>query len=319
MQQLIFEFTIIVLISVGMGIIASLTGISGGAFKTPILIIMFALSAELASAASLLSALFIAVVCTMVYYRQTPQPINFQIGGLSVIATVPGSYVGVFLRTIVAHAHLLQLVFGIVLFPVALNLLLSQRNNEELSNDQMKCLSFSQLSRKKLTLAFFAIFLAGISAGLLGLGGGTIIVPVLCIILEFPIIMAAATSMFTMIFTSSAGSVMNYLVLAQTESMSAFLFYGLTMGVGMILGGLIGPKYASRVDAVWLQKLFGFLLIFPLVKMMSLGHLWLDPGGTNYLLATTGDAIIWLLIGVPVWILSSKMQPSHREDEQGNT
>ena len=125
--------------------------------------------------------------------------------------------------------------------------------------------------------------------------------------------------MFTMIFTSSAGSVMNYLVLAQTESMTAFLYYGLTMGVGMILGGLIGPRYASRVDPMWLQKLFGFLLIFPLVKMMTLGQLWLDPGGTNYVLATLGDAIIWLLIGIPVWILSSKMQSNHGENEEGSS
>ena len=302
-----------------MGIIASMTGISGGAFKTPILIIMFALSAELASAASLLSAFFISIVCTLVFYRQTPRPINYRIGGVSVIATIPGSFVGVGLRTIVAHAHLLKLVFGVVLFPVALKLLLSQRDNEELSNDQLECLSFSQLSRKKLILSILAIFLAGVSAGLLGLAGGIIIVPVLCIILEFPIIMAAATSMFTMIFTSSVGSVMNYLVLAQTESMTAFLYYGLTMGVGMILGGLIGPRYASRVDPMWLQKLFGFLLIFPLVKMMTLGQLWLDPGGTNYFLATIGDTIIWLLIGIPVWILSSKMQSNHGENEQGSS
>ena len=302
-----------------MGIIASMTGISGGAFKTPILIIIFALSAELASAASLLSALFISVVCTIVYYRQTPRPINFRIGGILVIATVPGSYVGVVLRTIVAHAHILQLVFGVALFPVALKLLLSQRDNKEQSISQMRCLSFSQLSRRKMVLSISATFVAGISAGLLGLGGGTIIVPVLCIILEFPMIMAAATSMFTMIFTSSAGSVMNYLVLAQTESMTTVLYYGLAMGLGMIVGGVIGPRYATRVDAISLQRLFGFLLIFPLVKMMTLGHIWLDPGGANYILATIGDAIIWLLIGVPVWILSSRLKSSHGENEQGSS
>ena len=73
MQQLIFEFTTIVLISVGIGIIGSMTGISGGAFKTPLLIILFALTAELAAAASLISALFVAVVSTVVYHRQKPQ------------------------------------------------------------------------------------------------------------------------------------------------------------------------------------------------------------------------------------------------------
>jgi len=314
-QQLIVDFTFIVLFSVGMGVIASLTGISGGAFKTPVLIIVFALSAELASAASLLSAIFIALACTMVYYRQDPQLIDFRIGGLAVIATVPGTFVGVFLRTIVAHAHLLQFVFGIVLFPVALKLLFTHQDKEAQSNNQGDVLSFSCLSRTKCGISVVAIFLAGVSAGLLGLGGGTIIVPVLCIILDFPIIMAAATSMFTMIFTSTAGSLINYFVLVQTESMFVYLFYGLTMGIGMIIGGVIGPKYASRIDAMWLQRLFGFLLIFPLLKMMSIGHFWLDPGGADYILATIGDAIIWLLISIPLWLISSHRNKSRISNE----
>lgn len=305
MQQLIFEFTLIVTISVGIGIIGSMTGVSGGAFKTPLLIILVALSAELAAAASLLSAVFVAIVCTIVYYRQDPQLIDFRIGGLSVIVTVPGSYAGVVLRTIVAQAHLLQLLFGAILFPIALKLLLTHADDEEHTNGQRKVRTFSQLSRNKLAITIVALFLAGILAGLLGLGGGTIIVPVLCIILGFPMLMAAATSMFTMVFTSSAGSLMNCFLLVQSGSLIVFLYYGVTIGVGMIVGGMIGPRYAARVDSVWLQKLFGFLLIFPLVKMMTLGHLWLDPGGSNFILATIGDAIIWLLIGIPLWIISS--------------
>lgn len=315
MQQLIFEFTLIVTISVGIGIIGSMTGVSGGAFKTPLLIILVALSAELAAAASLLSAVFVAIVCTIVYYRQDPQLIDFRIGGLSVIVTVPGSYAGVVLRTIVAQAHLLQLLFGVILFPIALKLLLTHADDEEHTNGQRKVRTFSQLSRNKLAITIVALFLAGILAGLLGLGGGTIIVPVLCIILGFPMLMAAATSMFTMVFTSSAGSLMNYFLLVQSGSLIVFLYYGVTIGVGMIVGGMIGPRYAARVDSVWLQKLFGFLLIFPLVKMMTLGHLWLDPGGSNFILATIGDAIIWLLIGIPLWIISSHRNKSRSSNE----
>ena len=315
MQQLIFEFTLIVTISVGIGIIGSMTGVSGGAFKTPLLIILVALSAELAAAASLLSAVFVAIVCTIVYYRQDPQLIDFRIGGLSVIVTVPGSYAGVVLRTIVAQAHLLQLLFGAILFPIALKLLLTHADDEEHTNGQRKVRTFSQLSRNKLAITIVALFLAGILAGLLGLGGGTIIVPVLCIILGFPMLMAAATSMFTMVFTSSAGSLMNYFLLVQSGSLIVFLYYGVTIGVGMIVGGMIGPRYAARVDSVWLQKLFGFLLIFPLVKMMTLGHLWLDPGGSNFILATIGDAIIWLLIGIPLWIISSHRNKSRSSNE----
>jgi uncharacterized membrane protein YfcA len=303
-QLLIIEFSVIVLISVGIGVLAAMTGISGGAFKTPILIIMFTIAAELAAAASLLSALFVAVITTVGYYRQNPDLIEFRIGSLAVIATIPGSYVGVTLRTIVANAHLLQLVFGIILFPVAVKMLFAMSEDKEHANGKKKMRSFSQLSPVRRVVSILAIFLAGVSAGLLGLGGGTIIVPVLCIILDFPMLKAAATSMYIMIFTTSAGSILNYVVLVSTEGFMTFMYFGLAMGLGMIIGGPIGTKYASRVNAAWLQRLFGFLLIFPLVKMMTLGQLWLDPGRSDYILATIGDVIIWLLIAIPIWMLA---------------
>jgi uncharacterized membrane protein YfcA len=205
-QLLIIEFTAIILISVGIGTLAGMTGISGGAFKVPALIILFALSAELAAASSLLSALFVAFVSTVVYYKQNPQLIEFRTGTLAVIATIPGSYVGISLRTIVAHAHLLQLAFGIILFPVALKMLFAKEEDKEHADGQKVMHSFSQLNRSKLVVSIIVIFLAGVSAGLLGLGGGTIIVPVLCIILEFPILKAAATSMYIMIYTTTIGS-----------------------------------------------------------------------------------------------------------------
>jgi uncharacterized membrane protein YfcA len=318
MEQLVIELTVLVSISIVIGIMASMTGISGGAFKTPILIIIFALSAELAAAASLLSACFVALIGTISYYRQDSQLIHFKVGILAVIATIPGSYFGVFLRTIAAHAHLLQLLFGVILFPIAIRFVVSRSGDKEKANDRSANVNLTELGMKRRVTFIVIAFLAGISAGLLGLGGGTIIVPMLYILLEFPIIVAAATSMFTMIFTSLAGSFLNYLVFAQTENLNTFLFFGLIMSLGMILGGVIGPRYASRVNAVQLQRLFGFLLIFPLIKMMRIGHYLLDPGGSNYMLATIGDGIIWLAIGIPIWVVASHRMKSYgSENVQG--
>jgi uncharacterized membrane protein YfcA len=304
-QQLMVDFAIILPISIGIGVLAAMTGISGGAFKTPILIILFGISAEVAPAASLLSALFVAIVAAADYYRRNPQLIEFRTGTVAMLATIPGSYIGISLKTIVAHAHLLQLAFGIFLFPVAVKMLFAQSRDMEHSNGHKSMLHFSDLSKHRLAMAIISIFLAGVSAGLLGLGGGTIIVPVLCIILQFPILKAAATSMYTMIFTTSAGSIINYAVLTSSVEMTTFLFFGIAMGIGMLIGGPIGTRYASKVNAAWLQRLFGFLLIFPLVKMMTLGQLLLDPSRTHYILATIGDAIIWLLIGIPIWFVSA--------------
>ena len=308
----------LVSIGVGIGIIASLVGISGGAFKTPILILVFGLIAELAAAASLISALFVAVASTIGYYRKDEQLIGYKIGLLFVITTIPGAYFGILLRTYVANREMLRFIFGIVLFPVALKLLLAMSTSPNQEGEEKRAPHFDQMNRNKVIIAIFAAFFAGMLAGFIGLGGGTIIVPVLIMLLGFPMIAAAATSMFTMIFTSSAGTIMNYVLLFQTESMAAFLFYGLGLGVGTLVGGLIGSKYAYQVNTVLLQRLFGFLLIFPLVTMMRLGHLWLDPSGSDYFLATIGDATIWLLIGIPIWLLSHFYRNPRRMQEERN-
>ena len=151
-------------------------------------------------------------------------------------------------------------------------------------------------------------------AGLLGLGGGVIVVPVLCVLMSLPMHAAVATSMFTMIFTTSSGTVMNYLT-GQID-----LFYSLALGVGMIFGGQIGSRFASKVDAVRLKHIFGLVLVFPLVKMVRLGQLWLDPSGTNFLLATLGDVLIWLAIVIPIGLLKlyisrEKPEESYLEEE----
>jgi uncharacterized membrane protein YfcA len=313
------EFIVLVLFSIGIGILASMVGISGGAFKIPILIILIGLNAEVSAAVSLLSALFVAVVTTTVYYRKDSRLICHQIGLLFVIATIPGTYAGVLIRTFVADTEMLRLIFGIILFPIAIKLLVSESIASNLESDDKCAPVFDLIARRKILIAILASFFAGILAGFLGLGGGTVIVPVLCILLEFPAVAAAATSMFTMIFTSSAGSIMNYFILAQSESMITFLYYGMIMGIGMILGGLIGPRYAYRVNTNKLQNFFGFILIFPLVKMMRLGLLWLDPYGLNYILEIIGDAIIWILIGIPIWLLSIYSRKQGKEQRTNPT
>ncbi|MFW9793339.1 MAG: sulfite exporter TauE/SafE family protein [Candidatus Thorarchaeota archaeon] len=306
----------LILIGVGIGIIASLVGISGGAFKTPILIIAFGVIAEIAAASSLLSALFVAVASTIGYYRQNPQLIGFRIGLLFIITTIPGTYVGVLIRTFVADREMLRFIFGVILLPVALKLLLAKPGGLSHEEEEKRAPTFNQLGRNKVVMAVLAAFFAGNLAGFIGLGGGTIIVPVLCILLEFPMIAAAATSMFTMMFTSSAGTIINYTLIHQTEDLTIFLVYGLALGIGTLIGGSIGSRLAYKVETAQLQNLFGFLLIFPLITMMRLGQFWLDPTGTDYFLITTGNAIIWLALGIPIWLLSIKYKvPRSRKED----
>ncbi len=299
---MVVDFILIAAFALGVGFMSSV-GMSGGAYRTPVLIIVFGLGAEMAAATSLFSAMFVAIISTATFARYRPMPILPRIGLMLALVTVPSSLLGVALRTSIGDDFILRVIFGVLLFPAAILMLFAERTDREDHASQIDACDIYQSSRARQSIAFVGVFAGGIASGLLGVGGGVIIVPVLCILLEMPILVAAATSMFTMIFTASAGTIMNYLVLPHYGDLSTFMFYGLAMGTGMIIGGEIGPRYACRIDAVHLKRVFGALLVFPLVKMMGLGRLWLDPLGLSFLLEIVGDSIICLLIIVPIGAL----------------
>jgi len=294
---LLLEAVVVILFAIGVGTLASMLGIGGGIINTPLLIIVFGVSAQIAPASTLVAALFVAVSSTVAYGRQKPSPILVKTGLLLSLLTVPGTFAGIFLRNAITDDYLLRLIFGVVLFPVAVSMLFAKKRSKGSSRSKSTVDGFSGLTKGRLVLSLAGAFSGGIVSGLMGLGGGVLVVPVLDILMGVPMHAAAATSMLTMIFTASSGTILNY-ALGQID-----LFFSVTLGIGMVIGAQIGSRLARRVDAVRLKQLFGLVLVFPLIKMMKLGQLWLDPAGTSYLVSTLGDLIIWLLIVVPIGIL----------------
>lgn len=294
---LLLEAVVVILFAIGVGTLASMLGIGGGILNTPLLIIVFGVSAQIAPASTLVAALFVAVSSTVAYGKQKPSPILIKTGLLLSLLTVPGTFAGIFLRNAITDDYLLRLIFGVVLFPVALSMLFAKKRGKDSSPSKPKGHDFSGLTKGRLILSLVGAFSGGIVSGLMGLGGGVLVVPVLDILMGVPMHAAVATSMLTMIFTASSGTILNY-ALGQID-----LFFSVTLGIGMVIGAQIGSRLAHRIDAVRLKQLFGLVLVFPLIKMMKLGQLWLDPAGTSYLVSTVGDLIIWLLIVLPVGLL----------------
>ncbi|MGY5873090.1 MAG: sulfite exporter TauE/SafE family protein [Candidatus Thorarchaeota archaeon] len=306
MQEVFIEFTLIVSLSILIGLGSSMVGISGGAFKTPLLIIIIGLSTQFSTAISLFSALFLAIPSSIEYNRNEKKPIMFKVGIIIALISIPGLYVGVILKSWIVDDYILRLIFGVCLFPVALMMLLTKRKpngTDSLCNIAEYDINTNNSFR--FVMAGLGFFVAGIAAGMLGIGGGTLYVPIMCLILGMPMLAAAATSVFAIIFTSTAGTFMNLMVIPQTSNIPLFLFYSSALGIGAILGGKIGADYACEIDGVILKRFFGAILVFPLVHLMNLGQMWFDPLGTNILISTAGDILIWILVVIScilVWI-----------------
>lgn len=116
--------------------------------------------------------------------------------------------------------------------------------------------------------------IAGISAGLFGLGGGAVIVPVLAWLLtlqkipqDLVMIMAVATSLSTIIFTSLSS------IFAHHKR--GYVLWGKIgyLSLGIVLGVIAGTFIAEQIPAAQLRLIFGLYLIYVSVQI----GLQIDP------------------------------------------
>jgi len=313
MQVLFLDIFLLAIFAIGVGVLSSMIGIGGGTVNTPLLLILFAFTEQQAPATALVGGLFVSIAASISYWKQKPRPTILKIGLMLAVLTVPGSLFGVFLRTLITAPYVLRLIFGISLMPVAIKMLFAAKRGKSDLASEIEAWDISQISRRQMGISLFGAFIGGISAGLLGLGGGAVIVPVLCVLMGLPMHAAVATSMFTMMFTAAAGTTYN-IILGSVD-----ISFALALGVGMLIGGQIGARLACRVNAVQLKQIFGLIIVLPLISMMKLGQIWLDPNGIRGIISTTGDIIIWLAIVLPIGLLrlyQIRKQPSSEESEE---
>ncbi|MFW9982918.1 MAG: TSUP family transporter, partial [Candidatus Thorarchaeota archaeon] len=134
MQEMILVAIFIAIYAVVVGTISSMVGIGGGIFNTPLLMIIFLVGIEfaeqIAPATALVAALFLAIASSIAYWRQSPRPILPKVGLFLAITTVPGSLLGVILRTMIESPYVLRLIFGITLMPVAIRMMFAIRREK---------------------------------------------------------------------------------------------------------------------------------------------------------------------------------------------
>lgn len=133
----------------------------------------------------------------------------------------------------------------------------------------------------QIVLAYVLLgVVAGFLAGLLGLGGGGMMVPILAwLFLEqgYPrehfVHMAVATAMATVIFTSVSS------VRAHARRGAVRWDLAKPMGLGMLLGGFLGSLVAGQLSS------FGLALFFAVFIYLMATNMWFDrkpaPGRTT--------------------------------------
>lgn len=151
--------------------------------------------------------------------------------------------------------------------------------------------------RAYLTFIFIGL-LAGLLSGLFGVGGGTVIVPLLVLMLHFDQRLAAGTSLAAIVPTASVG-VISYAIHGSVAWIPAII-----LAAGAVIGAQIGTRLLPRISQSALRWAFIGFLVIVIVSLFvvvpsreatfELG--WIN--GTALGLVGVGTGILAGLIGV---------------------
>jgi hypothetical protein len=153
----------------------------------------------------------------------------------------------------------LQWIFGGMLVYGAMSLVRSLRRRETLAEGE------AGRGSSRRTLALLLCGVAGVASGLLGIGGGMLMVPILHLFLRLPFRDAAATSNFMMGVTA----VPALLIYAGRGDLD--LAVAAPLALGVLIGASLGAYLLARLQARWLKLAFIGLLLWTAAQMIREG------------------------------------------------
>jgi uncharacterized membrane protein YfcA len=230
------------------GLLAGLLGIGGGTMLVPLLVALH-YSPLHAVATSSLSVLITSLSGSLQNWRMGYFDRNRVLGlGLPALVT---SQLGVYLAGRFSAALLLY-GFGLLLM-VNLFLIRLRQGLEKQANSPSPPTSASP---QFLTLARIGTGgIAGLLAGLFGVGGGVIMVPLQMLLLGELIKVAIQTSLGVIIITAIAA------VLGHTVQGNVLYYPGFLLGIGGLIGAQISTRYLPKLPNQLIAFSFNGLLI----------------------------------------------------------
>lgn len=246
-------YLILLLVGITAGTIGSMVGLGGGVIIVPVLVFLhkvydgFQITPQIAVGTSLLVVAVSSLSSSRAYYKQ--KKVDTRSALLFIAGSGPGSIVGATISTQLTGSGFL-IGFGSFMIVMSFIMLLGGKMKKGKLRWSVTRTYKDQLSGEELqygytyTLAISASFIVGLLAGMFGVGGGALMMPVMLLLFHFPVHLAAATSMFMIFLSSMIGSGMHALYGNIAWSFAAVLAPG--AWIGGKLGAWLSLKLKSR-------------------------------------------------------------------------
>ena len=241
-------YLLAICIGVVTGGITSLIGASGVMIIVPILTMFFKVSVHTAIGTSLFVDVIASLTVSYSYYKNGN--IELKSGIWIALTSIIGAQLGASLASKMGEGNLSS-SFGIVLVIAGLSMLRKSYKKKSDSTDTISGFIHFKAEWQKILAALIIGLGIGILSGIFGAGGGVMILLALIVLMSFPLHKAIGTSTLIMAITALSSTV-GYAMRGNIN-----IILGSFIAAGAVLGGVIGSRYANKVNEKTLQKVVG--------------------------------------------------------------
>ncbi len=265
------HYLILVAIGISMGLFGGLLGIGGSVVMIPALVLAFGENQHLYQASAMICNFFVAAAATVAHKRE-----EILVGSVvkyMVPASVLGSIGGVFLSNAPFFSHgksyVLAHIFGLFLIYViyhnAVRLYRDYRPKPEYARGEINPDAIGTAA-----LSIIIGFVTGIAGGLLGLGGGTVCIPLQQVLLKMPLKKAIANSAATIILIALVGSILKNATLYQHNiAVTESIRIAAIVIPSAAIAGFAGARLMHVLPKRYVRMAFIALLVLASYKMLT--------------------------------------------------
>jgi uncharacterized membrane protein YfcA len=228
-------------IGAGAGLLSGLFGIGGGIIIVPALLTVLSMERRLAHGTTLAATVPVALASLVTY--SLGANVDWPIAACLATGAIGGAVVGTHLLQIIPKKPL-TIIFIVVILLTAVRLISS---SEALGRDQLTLIA---------AVALVAIgFVTGTLSGLLGIGGGVVMVPVMVVLFSMPPVVAKGTSVAVIVPSAVVGTLRN------RAHGNVDLRVGAAVGVAGVVSAVIGSLIAGSLSDSFSNAMFATLLM----------------------------------------------------------
>ncbi len=257
-------------LSIASGFVGALSGLGGGVFIVPALVVLAKMPMKVAIAASLISVVATSAGASVAFVRDGWT--NLKVAMVLECATVTGALTGAYLAGVIP-TWILELLFALMMLqsayfsfekqeddliehgdPIAKRLhLMGEVQDETGQLAHYEVIHFKQ--------GFGLMVLAGIMSGLLGIGSGALKVMAMDYFMHLPLKVSSATSNFMIGVTAGAGALV---FLSRGDVATAI---AAPVALGVTIGALAGSKLLPHANVRALRMVFVIILVLIAFEM----------------------------------------------------